>query len=159
MYKFSKQQSILSASNFLEQYYLIHWPEEDSYSEVPPSKLIEPKKPAVGDKVRVKEGTKVHTGEVVGFGSKAEVEKLMLDLEGQQDDGEDEAATEGDQGKCTFNMFVEHTASIIICFCMYSSTVALFYCLIISAHSCIEAERVCVENQQKAKKGNQVFNS
>ena len=89
----------LLASNFLEQWYLIYWPEEESYSEVPPSKLVKPKKPATGDKVRVKDGTKVHTGEVVGFGSKVEIEKLMLDLEGRQDDDKEEAANEGEQSQ------------------------------------------------------------
>ena len=83
------------ASTFLEQWYLIYWPEEESYSEVPPSKLVEPKKPAIGDKVKVKDGKKVHTGEVVGFGSKAEIEELMLHLE---HDDEEETTAEGEQG-------------------------------------------------------------
>ena len=38
---------------------------------------------------------------MAGFGSKAEIEKLMLDLEGQQDDYEEDTATEGEQGTCT----------------------------------------------------------
>ena len=54
--------------------------------------------------MKMKDGTKVHTGEVVGFGTKAEIEKLMLDLEGQQDDDEEEAATEGEQGTCMFKL-------------------------------------------------------
>ena len=39
----------------------------------------------------MKDGTKVHTWEVVGFGTKlnVEIEKLMLDLEGQQNDDEE----------------------------------------------------------------------
>ena len=53
---------ILLASNFLDQWYLTYWPEEHSYSKVQPSKLVEPKKPAIRDKVRVKDGTKVNTG-------------------------------------------------------------------------------------------------
>ena len=88
--------------------------------------------------MRVKDGTKVHTEEVVGFGSKAEIEKLMLDLEGRQDDDEEEAATEGEQGTCTFNMIVEHATSISFtsyvtctCFRMFSSTFALFSHLIL----------------------------
>ena len=89
------------ALSFLEQCYLIFWPEEGSYSEVLPSKLVEPKKPAVGDKVKVKAGTKIHMGEVAGFGSKAEMEKLMLDLEGQDDNSDEETAVEGEQARCT----------------------------------------------------------
>lgn len=49
----------------------------------------------------MKDRTKVHTGEVAGFGSKAEIKKLMLDLEGQQEDDEEETATEEEQGTCT----------------------------------------------------------
>ena len=79
----------------------LYWPEEESYSEVPPSKLVKPKKPAIGDKIKVKDGTKVHTGEVAGFGSKAEIEKLMLDLVGQHDNNEEETAVEGERGTCT----------------------------------------------------------
>ena len=58
---------ILLPSNFLEQWYLIYWPEEDRYSEVPPSKLVEPEKPATGGKVTVKDGTKVHMGRWQGL--------------------------------------------------------------------------------------------
>ena len=148
---------ILLASNFLEQWYLIYWPEEDSYSEVPPSKLVEPKKPGIGDKVRVKDRTKVHTGEVAGFGNKAEIEKLMLDLEGQQDDDEEETATEGEQGTCTYSVYVNMQLALVY---MYMLLYVLKYiCLIVlfnsSAHGCIEEERGGVETQQKTKKGNQ----
>ena len=90
-----------TALSFLEQCYLIFWPEEASYSEVPPSKIVEPKKPAVGDKVKVKAGRKVHMGEVAGFGTKAEMEKLMLDLEGQDDSSDEETAVEGEQARRT----------------------------------------------------------
>ena len=70
----------ITALLFLEQVYLLFWPEEGTYSDVAPSKLVEPKKPSVGDEVKVKDGTKVHTGEVVGVGSKAEMEKLLIEL-------------------------------------------------------------------------------
>jgi hypothetical protein len=62
------------ASTFLEQWYLIYWPEEESYSEVP--QIVEP---ATGDKVKVKDGKKEHTG---GFW-KTEIEELMLHLVGE----------------------------------------------------------------------------
>ena len=47
----------------------------------------------------MKEGIKVHTGKVAGFGNKAEIEKLMLDLDthGNGDD-EQETAVGGEQG-------------------------------------------------------------
>lgn len=82
---------------FLELYYLIFWPEEESYSEVGQAKIVEPKKPSTGDTVKVKVGTKVHTGKVVGSGTKTEVEKMMSDIEVQQSHGEeqhDEAGTQ-----------------------------------------------------------------
>ena len=48
----------------------------------------------------MKEGIKVHTGKVAGFGNKAEIEKLMLDLDTQHGNGNDEqeAAVGGEQG-------------------------------------------------------------
>ena len=38
----------------------------------------------------MKEGTKVHTGTDSGFGNKAEIEKLMLDLDAQHGKGDNE---------------------------------------------------------------------
>ena len=122
---------ILLASNFLEQWYLIYWPEEDSYSEVPPSKLVEPKKPGIGDKVRVKDRAKVHTGEVAVFGNKAEIEKLMLDLEGQQDDDEEETATEGEQGTCTYSVYVNMQLALVYMYMLFVCIkVHLPYCTV-----------------------------
>ena len=71
----------------MERYYLIFWPEESCYSEVAQAKIIEPKEPSVGDIARVKECTKIHTGKVVGFGSKGEVEKLMMEFDALDNDG------------------------------------------------------------------------
>ena len=70
------------------------WPSENCYSEVPQSKVIEPKEPSVGEVVKVKVGTKFYSGKVVGFGSKDEVEKLMLELESGDCSEEDEPVHE-----------------------------------------------------------------
>ena len=53
-------------------------PEVESYSEVAPAKMVVSEKPSVGNAVKVKDGIKVHTEKVAGFGNKAEIDKLML---------------------------------------------------------------------------------
>lgn len=117
---------MILASTFLEQWYLIYWPEEESYSEVPPSKLVEPKNPAVGDKVKVKDGKKVHTGEVVGFGSKMEIEELMLHLER---DNEEETTAEREEGTVHMHVHVHYDSGIFFTSCMLfiSIQVLLYY--------------------------------
>ena len=41
-----------------ECYFLVYWPDENSYSELPDSKILEPKDPVVGQMVKVKEDIK-----------------------------------------------------------------------------------------------------
>ena len=101
------------ASLIREHYYLIFWPEECSYSEVGQAKTVEPKETSVGATVRVKEGTKVHTGKVVGSGSKSEVEKLMMEFEAHGGgDEEQEVAVGKEQG-----MIDNYSLSCTYCSC------------------------------------------
>ena len=88
----------LLCTNFLKAMLPHLLAQEESYSEVAPAKIVEPKKPSVGDAVKVKDGTEVHTGKVAGFGNKAEIEKLMLHIDAQHDNKQ-EPAVEGEQGK------------------------------------------------------------
>ena len=64
-----------------ERYYLIFWPQEETYSIVQDSKLVEPKDPAIDEMVKVKEGGKVFVGKVAAAGSKVDVEAQMIELE------------------------------------------------------------------------------
>ena len=51
---------------------MVFWPNKDSYSEVPESKVVgEPG--SVGEEVQVKEREKIYTGELVMVGSKQDM--------------------------------------------------------------------------------------
>ena len=101
------------ASLITEHYYLIFWPEECSYSKVGQVEIVEPKEPAVGATVRVREGTKVHTRKVVGSGNKSEVEKLMMEFETRDGGGdEQEVAVGKEQG-----MIDNYSLSCTCCSC------------------------------------------
>ena len=77
-----------------ERYFIIFWPEERCYSEVPESKLVEPKDPSVGQTVKVKEGSKTFSGTVEAVGNKSEIEKRLNELESEEAK-EDKAAESG----------------------------------------------------------------
>ena len=47
---------------------------------------VEPKEPFVGDNTKVKEEARVYRGKLVSSGKKAEVEKLWLDMEHEQEE-------------------------------------------------------------------------
>ena len=70
-----------------ERYYLIFWPQEETYSIVQDSIVVEPKDPAVDDMVKMKEGGKVFVGKVAAVGSKADVEARMSELEANRSEG------------------------------------------------------------------------
>ena len=78
-----------------ERYYLIFWPQEETYSIVLDSKVVEPKDPAVDNMVKVKEGGKVFVGKVAAVGSKADVEARMSELEANRSEGS-QAKTNGE---------------------------------------------------------------
>ena len=78
---------------------------------------------------------------MAGFGSKAEIEKLMLNLEGQQDNDEEETAKW--RARYTIHAF---DVFKYICFIVLFNS---------SVHGNIEGERGRVEVQEKTKKGNQ----
>ena len=63
-------------------------PIENSYSDVPESKIVEPKDPAVGQTVKVKEGTKTFSGKVEAIGTKAELEMKLCDLDKEEKEEE-----------------------------------------------------------------------
>ena len=77
-----------------ERYFLIFWPTEECYSEIIESKIVEPKDPAVGQTVKVKEGGKVFSGRVEAVGNKTEIERQLSELENTAlvDAGEDKSA-------------------------------------------------------------------
>ena len=55
------------------------WPEEDSYSEVPESKVVgEPGE--IGEDISVKEGTKVYRGLLHAVGSRQEVQLKLQEI-------------------------------------------------------------------------------
>ena len=86
---------------------MIFWPAEECYSEVIESKIVEPKDPAVGQTVKVKEGGKVFSGRVEAVGSKTEIEHRLSEMENTAlvDDGHDksaESATNTEQGELSY---------------------------------------------------------
>ena len=91
---------ILLNSLFIELYYLVFWLKESCYSEVEQAKIVEPKEPSVGDTVIVKEGTKVHTGKVVGSGNEKEIENMMTEFTARdgEEDKEPEETVGSEQG-------------------------------------------------------------
>lgn len=56
------------------------WPEEDSYSEVPESKVIGETR-EIGEDISVKEGGKVYRGLLHAVGSKQEVHLKLQEIE------------------------------------------------------------------------------
>ena len=75
---------------------MIYWPEEECYSEVMESKLVEPREASVGAVAKVKQAGKVYCGSIVAVGTKAEIEKKWKELEGGDDS--DKATKEVDKG-------------------------------------------------------------
>ena len=60
------------------RYFLVFWPNDNSYSEVPESKIVGNPE-TLGEAIQVKERQKVYTGLLVAVGSKQEVkEKLSI---------------------------------------------------------------------------------
>ena len=63
-----------------ECYFLVFWPEEDCYSEVPESKVV-------GEHINIKEGAKVHKGVLAAVGSQQEVQQKLEEMaSGEPDD-------------------------------------------------------------------------
>ena len=75
---------------------MIYWPEEECYSEVMESKLVEPREASVGAVAKVKQAGKVYCGSIVAVETKAEIEKKWKELEGGDDS--DKATKEVDNG-------------------------------------------------------------
>ena len=74
------------------------WPEEECYSEVPESKVVaEPNSP--NGMIKVKERSKVYTGQVIAVGSKADIQQKLNTLlaERQEQPGQPTTATEPPQ--------------------------------------------------------------
>ena len=78
-----------------ERYFLIFWPEEKCYSEVPESK---PKDPSVGQRVKVKEGSKTFSSTVEAVGNKSDIEKRLSELESVAPEGEEEEESQTEPG-------------------------------------------------------------
>ena len=74
-------------------YCLLYWPEEECYSEVVESKLIEPKEASVGEVAKVKQGGKSYSGTIVAVGTKTDIEQRWKELEGAG--GEDSDSSTG----------------------------------------------------------------
>ena len=64
------------------RYFLVFWPDEDSYSEVPESKIVG-NPGSLGEAIQVKERQKVYTGLLVAVGSKQEVQEKLSTIEEQ----------------------------------------------------------------------------
>lgn len=62
------------------RYFLVFWPDEDSYSEVPESKIVG-NPGSLGEAIQVKERQKVYTGVLVAVGSKQEVQEKLRNIE------------------------------------------------------------------------------
>ena len=76
------------------RYCLLYWPEENCYSEVLESKLIEPKEATIGVVAKVKQGGKIYSGNIVAVGMRADIEQQWKELEGGEGGDEDlETAT------------------------------------------------------------------
>ena len=75
---------------------MIYWPEEECYSEVMESKVVELREESVGAVAKVKQAGKVYCGSIVAVGTKAEIEKKWKELEGGDDS--DKATKEVDKG-------------------------------------------------------------
>ena len=89
---------IIKLSQFcIERFYLLFWPEEDTYSVVAESKILSPKEASAGQSVQVKEGAKVFSGTVVAMGSKVEVEQRLSEMEPRQVCGVEVNKTQGEE--------------------------------------------------------------
>lgn len=64
------------------RYFLVFWPDEDSYSEVPESKIVG-NPGSLGEAIQVKERQKVYTGLLVAVGSKQQVQEKLNTIEEQ----------------------------------------------------------------------------
>ena len=61
------------------RHFLVYWPEEDCYSEVPQSKVVgEPT-----DTIQVKERGKICVGQLKGVGSKEQVQQKLNSILGE----------------------------------------------------------------------------
>ena len=68
-----------SLSVGIGRHFLVYWPEEDCYSEVPQAKVVgEP-----SDKIQIKERGKIYTGQLVGVGSKEEIQQRLNSILGE----------------------------------------------------------------------------
>ena len=81
------------------------WPDEDCYSEVAESKMLECKEPSVGQTVKVKEGCKIFDGIIDAIGSKSKIEQRLCEIESQTTDtaADDEAPVTSKSGKPTLH--------------------------------------------------------
>ena len=62
-----------SLSVGIGRHFLVYWPKEDCYSEVPQAKVMgEP-----SDKIQIKKRGKIYTGQLVGVGSKEEIQQRL----------------------------------------------------------------------------------
>ena len=91
------------------------WPDEDCYSEVPLSKMLESKEPSVGQTVRVKEGCKTFTGIIDTVGSKSEVEKCLSDLMADDDSDEEPVKSKPKPGKPILDTIILYLYTSVDC--------------------------------------------
>ena len=61
------------------------WPEENTYSMVPESKIVGEKEPPAGQMVKIKEGQKTYSGKVMAVGKKTDIEKQLVEMEEVED--------------------------------------------------------------------------
>ena len=76
------------------RHFLVCWPEENCYSEVPQSKVVgEP-----SEKIQVKEKGNIYTGQLVGVGSK-EVQQNLNSILGESSQPMTSTTNQHSQGK------------------------------------------------------------
>ena len=66
-----------------ERHFLVFWPDEDSYSDVPECKIVGNPGP-LGEAIQVRERQRIYTGLLVAVGSKQEVQKKLNAIEVQE---------------------------------------------------------------------------
>ena len=111
------------------RYFLVFWPDEDTYSEVPECKIIG-NPGSIGEVIQVKERQKVYTGLLVAMGSKHEVQQKLnaIEVQSSQEQApqpvttfnpepvltvptESEPKTSKKQGIRSFVVFMDHCAT------------------------------------------------
>ena len=71
------------------RHFLVYWPEEDCYSEVPQSKVVgEPT-----DTIQVKERGKIYVGQLKGVGTKEQSQQKLNSILGESSQPSDSART------------------------------------------------------------------